>query len=282
MDYEMLDYINIDNRLLDEIRNLSPKDNAKVLRLSKSYAKGKTLRLAKQNDIIKLATALKAAEKTLRLYRRHGIDDKIFCDTMDDIRIWCDNCGNNGLNNIGWIKNHINFSLFKIGRLQFQLFRYRGKITPAPLPLSCGEKSVYIHIPQGEKLSQAECVASIQAADKFFAKYFPKHSYEYYFCESWLLYQGNRDYMLKTSNIVKFMDLFDIAYSTKDERQALERIYGLGSKEISAIFSAKGDSRLSAIEELPENTSLQRAAKQYMADGNLLGVGIGTIKRNTL
>lgn len=70
--------------------------------------------------------------------------------------------------------------------------------------------------------------------------------------------------MAKDSNIVKFMDLFTPAYSTENDSQAIERIFG---------------ERKSDINDYCENTSLQKSAKEYMLGGNKLGFGTGYIKR---
>lgn len=279
MEYEALKYIDLDRRLIDKLRSLTPAEEAKVLKLSKRLIRGNVTGLLRQNAAVRLSAALKAAENTLLLYRNLDIDEEIYRATMDDIRIWCENFGNAGLHNIDWIKNHISCNLFKIGRLQYQMFRYTGTIkTCTRLPLRCGEKSIYIHIPQGEKLYERDCITSIETAGKFFAKYFTEHNYKYYFCQSWLLYENNRDYMQPDSNIVKFMNLFDIRYSAPNERQALERIFNLKAAAVSEIMSER--KRLPAIERLPDNTSLQRAAKSYMLGGGRLGYGIGIIDKN--
>ena len=102
-------------------------------------------------------------------------------------------------------------------------------------------------------------------ADEFFSKYFSEYNYKYYFCESWLLFDGNREFMAEDSNIVKFMSLFDICYSVKIDVQAIERIYGKPK-----LFKKKYN----------ENTDLQKRAKTYMLEGNKLGIGVGVIDRN--
>ncbi len=199
---------------------------------------------------------------------------------MDDIRIWCENCNNAGLNNIDWLQNHIAFKLFRIGRLQFQFFTYENsEASDSLLPFSTGEKLVYIHIPQGEKLTQENCVQSIKSATLFFERHFPEYRYDYYFCESWLLYENNVCFMNERSNIVKFMSLFDIHYSVHDEAQALERIFGANKTIIENICDSKSAKRADAIRKLPESTSIQKSAKKYLINGNKLGVGVGTIPR---
>ena len=219
--------------------------------------------LKKQNDMMRLAVMLELAERVKEKYEAAGIDEKIYYDTMSDIKIWCERNGNKGLKNYGWIKNHVSFELFRLGRLQFQLYECKGKtVLYSKLPFNCGEKLIYIHIPEGERLDKSKCLESLEISKRFFAEFFPNHKYNYYFCESWLLFENNREFMSADSNIVGFMSLFDIRYSVKIDKQAIERIYG---------------KRRLLKKNYPENTSLQVAAKKYMQGGKNLGIGVGII-----
>lgn len=221
--------------------------------------------LKKETDLMRLAVILNLAVKVKDKYDCAGIDDSVYINTMSDIRIWCERNNNNGLKNYGWLKNHVSFELFRIGRLQYQLFECNNKtLLYNKLPFSYGEKLVYIHIPEGEKLEKDKCIESIKLANTFFSKYFPEYNYKYYFCESWLLFEGNRDYMAPESNILNFLSLFNVHYNVKIDTQAIERIFG--ERHLFKRF-------------YPENTDLQKRAKHYMKSGKSLGIGIGTIKR---
>ena len=132
------------------------------------------------------------------------------------------------------------------------------------LAFDYGEKLVYIHIPTGEKLNYVKCVESIELSKRFFKQLFPEYEYRYYFCESWLLFENNRDFMSAGSNIVSFMSLFDIRYSVGIDKQAIERIYGK-----RCIFK----------KNYPEKTALQLSAKKYMQSGKNLGIGVGVIAK---
>ena len=69
--------------------------------------------------------------------------------------------------------------------------------------------------------------------------------------------------MKEDSNILSFMSLFDIRFSVKIDKQAIERIYG---------------KRRILKRSYPEDTDLQRRAKAYMLRGGRMGVGVGVIK----
>lgn len=252
----------IDNNLIIKVNSI---DKGIVKSLAEKCKRSFST-LAKCDDVTRLAVCLYYAENyTKPLYIEKGISFDIFDDTIADIDIWCLNNNNQGLRNYNWIKNHLNLELFKIGRLQFQLYRCKNKtLNYSRLPFDYGDNLIYIHIPQGEKLDYSKCVESLRMANDFFKEYFPDFEYHFYFCESWLLYGENFQFMSPSSNILQFQSLFDIAYSVQDDRQAIERIFGKRQ-----ILKRK----------YPENTTLQRQAKQYMLCGNKLGLGIGIIDK---
>lgn len=282
MDFPILNYVRLDDKTITQLHSLSKKEQRTIEQLKSGYFRGHTFRVEKQNPVVKLAIVLKAAEKTLKLYQKLNIGESIFRATFDDLRIWCENYKKRGWQYIGWLKNHVTGKLFKIGRLQYQIFTYKISNKKARnLPFSTGEKLIYVHIPQGEKLDIHACRESLRMANGFFRTYFPKYDYKYYFCESWLLYEGNRKFMKEDSNILQFMNLFDIHSSVELEEQALERIFHANEKSYPAFFGKDLAARQNTVRLLPENTSLQRATKQYLLDGNKLGIGIGTIAHET-
>lgn len=260
--------IGLDENLISGLCNISEKDKKKAYRLAEKCSDGDFSCLKKEKPFIRLAVVLCCAAKIRERYAQKGIPDSIFLDTMSDIKIWCENNGNKGLNNYGWIKNHVCFELFRLGRLQFQLYECKNKtLNYKKLPFGYGEKLIYVHIPQGERLDTERCKASFRKAETFFKKYFPEYEYKWYFCESWLLFEGNKNFMAENSNILAFASLFDHRYSVRIDEQAIERIFGKRQ-----LFKRN----------YPESTSLQRRAKKYMLSGNRMGIGIGVIERNFL
>lgn len=279
MNLDLIDKINISDCLKEKVTDLVRKDEVSILRLSECLYSGNLNALAFKDDISKLAAAIKAAEYTRDFYNGKGIDEGILFDTLNDIAIWCENNGNKGLKNYRWIKNHICGELFKLGRLQFQLYKSSNStLNYKKLPFNFNDNLIYIHIPQGEKLLKKDCIESIKSAEKFFNYYFNGYDYKCFFCESWLLYENNIDFMDADSNIVQFMSLFDIAYSVSNEGQALKRIFGIDNK---SIFFRMISKRKSAVLSYPEKTALQKSAKNYMLNGGKLGVGIGTISKGS-
>lgn len=260
--------IGLDLTVISRLSSLTPKENKKAEALAAKCLEGDFSCLKRENYLIRLAVVLICAVRLRERYAEKGISDEVFLDTMSDIKIWCENADNKGVKNYGWLKNHLKLELFRLGRLQFQLYECKNKtLNYKKLPFSYGEKLIYVHIPQGERLDTERCKASFRKAETFFKKYFPEYEYKWYFCESWLLFEGNKNFMAENSNILAFASLFDHRYSVKIDEQAIERIFGKRQ-----LFKRN----------YPESTSLQRRAKKYMLSGNRMGVGIGVIERNFL
>ncbi len=260
---ELAKKLEFDQKLIKKLEKL---DSKKISRLSDKCLEKGFSTLKKKNYIERLGVILCCAVKVKKQYEKVGISDEIYLDTMSDIKIWCENNGNRGLKNYGWLSNHVKFELFRLGRLQFQIYECRNKtLLYKKLPFTYGEKLIYVHIPQGEKLAFEESKESFRKAEEFFKKYFPDYNYRYYFSESWLLYEGNKNFMKADSNIIKFASMFNHAYSIKIDEQAIERIFG------KRRFFKKN---------YPETTSLQKNAKAYMLQGGKLGVGIGYIDKS--
>lgn len=251
--------------VISEIEKLIRDKNKVINRLAhKCMTEGFHI-LKTKSPMMALAVILKLAVDVKAQYDEAGIDEKIYYDTMSDIKIWCEKTGNKGIREYMWLRNHVKFELFRLGRLQFQLYECKNKtLLYNKLPFRYGDKLINVHIPEGEKLTGDKCEESFTMAGEFFAKYFPDYKYEYYLCESWLLFEGNREFMRDDSNIVKFMDMFEPCYSMRIDVQAIERIYGKRQ-----LFK----------KNYSEDTDLQKRAKDYMIKGNKLGVGIAVRKR---
>ncbi len=264
MNLNLIQKYNIEDNIMNKAVACIHKNETGVLRLSEKFFNKKTSCLRFKSDTVRLAAALCASEKTYEAYKKMGIDDEIFFDTMHDIAVWCENNANKGLKNYNWIVNHICLELFKIGRLQFQIFKFPYVIyNYNKTPIKFRENVIAVHIQQGEKLDYDQCVKSIEKAKIFFSKYFPDYKYSYFVCDSWLLYDKNREFMKPDSNIIKFQSLFNITMSRPADAQAIEKIFGKREKDVRCYA---------------QKTSLQKAAKEYMMNGGKLGTGFGCFK----
>ncbi len=119
--------LNLNPSLIEKIKTLSDKNLKRVDSCTKKCLKGDFSCLKRENDLIRLAVILQCAIKVKEKYSECGISDEIYYATMSDIKIWCENCGNKGLHNYGWLKNHLWFELFRLGRLQFQIYECKNR-----------------------------------------------------------------------------------------------------------------------------------------------------------
>ncbi len=262
----------------DEICDLYKKDSRHQDRLSKKkftaagcgkiLLKEKLLKSDKFYTYLLTAVLLKAKE-THELYRKRGISDDIFYDTMKDITVWSENFrqekGFTGIDNLIWIQNHLNCKIFRLGRLQFQPFifylpPYVRKDKRKSADIKVGEKVLNIHIPQGEKLLREECEKSFAMAESFFSD-FP---YKAFICDSWLLCERNREFMQENSNILRFAEMFEILGSSENSTQTIERVFGKEEKD-PVLY--------------PETTALQSQCKAYILSGGKPGTGFGIRRR---
>lgn len=266
MNTDLMEKINLSKGLKEKLLALYQSDEKQIKTLAEKCRVNDSFNcLALKSDLMRLAVCLEYAECTKENYKQKGIPLSVFYDTMRDIKIWCENNDNKGLKNYRWIENHLKCNLFRIGRLQFQLFRCNLKhLNYKNLPFDYNEKMIYIHIPQGEKLIYNECIESISKARIFFNKYFHDFKFEFFFCESWLLYDENWQFMQPGCNILQFQTLFDIVYSNDNDAQAIKRIFGK-RHIIKSLYS--------------EHSSLQKSAKKHILKGNKLGMGIGIIEK---
>jgi len=156
-------------------------------------------------------------------YNRLGISQGILMDTLYDIVrytvIWSNLKGTLYLGEVGWLKNHLRGTLFKLGRLQFNMGKAEHTI-PARNILG-GDRVMEVHIPEEGPLLPDAVDESFRMADSFFAKYFPDFRYEFYTCHSWLLDPGLKELLKPSSNILQFQKRFELAQ--KDESYLMLR-----------------------------------------------------------
>lgn len=196
--------------------------------------------------------------ETYEKYQRAGIGDRVFFDTFSDIAVWCQVCfrryGEYGIQEYEWLWRHVEMTLFRLGRLQFEKteslweFEYNGRKT------AVGDPVISIHIPEGQPLDPEACRESLDMGRKFWGGELP------FLCHSWLLFPGLKELLDEKSNILRFQKMFEIQSVDFQFREGEERIF---------------DCLMEDPEKYPENTSLQRNARKYLKQGGRLGSGLG-------
>lgn len=166
-------------------------------------------------------------------------------------------CGPISLTILLWLYHFLRGRLIEVGRLQFEYTE----------SMEDESKSVYMHIPAGEKLTAEAVKASMEAAIPKIEKYYGAKRSEYKFkCNSWLLSNKLNSLLSDTSNIKKFYNLFTVEDANKDCRGSF----------FTYVFP--GIPSTTPNEDLPENTSLQRLIKEQWLKGEVFLSGNGTVK----
>lgn len=202
---------------------------------------------------------LKLAMDAYEEYQERGYTDQVFDETFYDITIWCRECyrkhGVYGLDELWWLGQSVKLKLFRLGRLQFEPVLVEKDMKGREQTIQAGTKALNVHIPEGEPLKMEACRESFGRAGKFFGQ-----EYQVYVCDSWLLSPHLEEVLPNTSNIIRFQKLFEVTDVGYQYPQAEQRIFG-------EILEDK--------RQYPENTTLQKRAKEYVLSGKDLGIGVG-------
>lgn len=198
---------------------------------------------------------------TYEEYKIRKIDEQIFWDTFQDIRLWCDNCfretGKYGIAEYQWFWRLFEMKVFRLGRLEFEIMNAEKQIKGNGISIEAGEPIINIHIPEGEALSRTACGESLKRAHEWFG------AKQKFICYSWLLYPGLNEILAAESNIIHFQNRFHLIKTDYQEREAEKRIFGWIAENITAY---------------PDHTRLQKRARQYLLSGRALGKGWGLLK----
>lgn len=120
------------------------------------------------------------------------------------------------------------------------------------LILQPGETVLSVHIPRGTDISVQQASASLSAGFKAAIKYYPEFDIKALYCRSWLLDPSLKDLLQPTAKIPQFGNMFT-RYPSKSA----------GREVFSFVFP-----QAMPLQQLPENTSLERAVKNHYINGN--------------
>lgn len=117
-----------------------------------------------------------------------------------------------------------------------------------------GDAVANVHITANEPFTAEMCEQSFAEAKEVLQKHYPDFPCKAFFCDSWMVQRQLRDILGKDTNITRFAELF-CPVPIRSEATAV----------YSYLFQQKG---VVPPETLPENTSMQRAVKAFLCDGN--------------
>ena len=224
--------------------------------------------IPEQAPLMPLIVLFSGIAQMRQFYKTHQISDNIFNDTIADI---ARNMGESKLRSgkyiiepfvFNWLVNHITCRVFHLGRLQFEPRRINEDYTL----LKPGDYVINTHIPAGGKLPYNEIHNSYRQAIELFSRLTPSIEYKGFICESWMLSPQLKEILDESSNLVQFLSDYEIYYTEDDE------------SFYTYVFTNKTDNP----NDLPENSTLQRAIKQHLLAGGKIELGCGFIPMNKI
>lgn len=174
-----------------------------------------------------------------------------------------------------WLSRIFCFKIFKIGSLQYEIIRLDLNKFGIKYNLEAGNNPglcmcLSVHIMKGVDFSTISVDKSLKRAKTFFREFFKDIDFKYFYCFSWMLYSGNKDFLPKESKILDFASRFNIVTERNFNQYALISIFGM--RPDFNNFDTNIDS---LDEEVEVRTSLQRRAIENLTS---LGVAEGLIE----
>jgi hypothetical protein len=202
-----------------------------------------------------------------RYHAERGIPDDISWATLADlgqqIKVNRRTHGDYGLETHWWMTIHWTGQIYALGRLQYLLHQVPAdKPVPGTEP---GEWIIGVHIPETGPLTPELVDDSLQQAREFFPRYFPEYPVRTANLWSWLIDPYLLDQLPQDSNMVKFGRRFT-PYGTPNDSQD------------SAIFFTFRTHGLDRLDELPQDTRLQRLVVGRIKDGGTWQSAYGYLK----
>lgn len=201
-------------------------------------------------------------------YRKHGISEKIYWDTMADFRYKLLECrevrGVWGIFVPKWYDGFLAMERFALGRFQYEEIPFDGEqYKKNGIVINKGDKVYNFHIPSSGKMDKPLRMDSYARAYEFF-RCREKGEPLILVCYSWLLYKEHEKILPASSNILDFMHDFDIIYSESTEN----------FDDCWRVFGRYHDL---PVQQLPTDTSLRKAIAAHLSAGGKMGYGKGVI-----
>lgn len=215
-----------------------------------------------RQEITDMAFLVGCLPRMRERYRAERLPDEMFWNTARDLtyklRECYDNCGVWGTFVTFWFPEFYRLERFGLGRLQFErkAFPYEG--VPG---LQKGQTVYNCHIPSAGPLTPALVDDAFRRAKAFFAPELNGKPMPVY-CSSWLLYPPHIALFPAGSNLRLFAERFVLIEAVPDPT----------NHDFWRIFNQPWTPEI-IIADLPENTSLRRAFKRFLLQGNTMGGG---------
>ena len=207
-------------------------------------------------------------------YDAAGIEEQVFWDSADDLRcklLECIKCKEvPGTFVAGWNDGFIKMTRFAYGRFQYEVRTHDFTfdfVTSCGKTIKSGDTLINFHIPSsGVPLTDEVRMDSYRRAYPHYKHLFPDGKV-IFCCGSWLLYPKHREFLPPTSNILKFMDDFELVSWAEQE----------GFRNDWRVFGKYAEL---PYDQWPRDTSLRRAYADWMIKNGRAGDGFGVIVFN--
>ncbi|GAA0623131.1 hypothetical protein GCM10009534_68310 [Kribbella sandramycini] len=214
-----------------------------------------------------VAALLETLPEIRKYHAELGIPDDVSWATLADLglqlRVSRQTHGEYGLATHWWLTIHWAGQIYALGRLQFMLYQVTAD---KPVPgAETGEWVLGVHIPESGRLSPELVDASFAQAREFFPRFFPQYPIKTLTLNSWLLDPYLLDNLPPESNMVRFGRRFT-PYGTPSDSQD------------SAIFFTFRTHGLERLDELPQDTTLQRLVVNRIKQGGTWQSALGYAK----
>ena len=214
-----------------------------------------------------LYSFLRLSERTWKYYQEKGIGMDAFYESFYALtlcaQICFDRMGIYGIDqdiHRNWERFLLDGTLFRLGRLEFQLVEFDFDIDVEQFHIPAGTTVLSVHIPRYLPLNEEDCEKAYDRARQFFRAHFGMDSCIFY-CGSWLLHPWMQEALPDTSAIIKFQKTFTLFRIDQNVDAAAYWIF--------PNYDG-GD-----LNSLPTDTTLRRAAIARIQEGKTMGIGFG-------
>lgn len=214
---------------------------------------------------------LNCTKPLLAKYRKEKIDEEIYWRSVLDLKSKMIECKENydiwGTFVEGWFKGFYELNRFALGRLQFENSDFWCDMyIKNGVELYDSDFVVGMHIPSNQgPLTYEARLDAYRRAHAFFKDKFKDPRYGIFCCNSWLLYPDNINILPEKSNISDFLLDFE----------PLEIKWTYDFSDQWRVFGVKNDRK--PLDELPQNTSMQRAYVEWFKKGKKSGHAYGIV-----
>lgn len=209
-----------------------------------------------------------ASKRMLSDFRKKGIDDEIFWDTILDLKYKLFECktvkGIWGNFVEHWYDIFFKCNIVKLGRLEFERLSYPDElpeITFEGVAINHGDTVYSVHIPSCGKFSKELREDSYKRAKEFFKDEVGEKPMVL-FCESWLMNPDNLKIFPESMNINEFQKEFYVYEKHTDLK------YGDCWRVFGKDYDGNPDS-------LPQDTTMQKCIVNWLKSGKDMAYGFG-------